>query len=155
MSFVETGILIFMKLNRRLNLIFVKLFLGIVSVLFLIQPYQDILSILKYPEKDIYSLDFDGAYLRYLRSGMPDIKNLTVFKIEHNEALYDQVLFYIRAYEEKDQYHVRLTQEMNFQKDEIVMVCKQEDQIKLFENYSVKVLNSWKAGNLVQILNRN
>jgi len=129
--------------------------LAVAAILFLIKPYKEILRSLKYPEEDIYSMEFDGAYLKYLKINRPDIKSLTVYKKEHNDALYDQVLFYIRAYEQQNNYHIRLTQEMNFQKDEIVMVCKQEDQEKIRDHYSVKELNRWKAGNLYQILKRN
>jgi hypothetical protein len=155
LSFVETGILIFRKTILFLNLSLIKMILVVAAILFLIKPYKEILRSQKYPEEEIYSLEFDGAYLKYLKINKPEIKSLTVFKKEHNEALYDQVLFYIRAYEHENNYHIRLTQEMNFQKDEIVMVSKQEDQEKIRDNYFLKELNSWKTGSLVRILNRN
>lgn len=142
-------------LSMKWNLSLIKMILAVAAILFLIKPYKEILRSLKYPEEDIYSMEFDGAYLKYLKINRPDIKSLTVYKKEHNDALYDQVLFYIRAYEQQNNYHIRLTQEMNFQKDEIVMVCKQEDQEKIRDHYSVKELNRWKAGNLYQILKRN
>lgn len=154
LSFVETGLFIFRKLNIKWNLSLIKMILAVAAILFLIKPYKEILRSLKYPEEDIYSMEFDGAYLKYLKINRPDIKSLTVYKKEHNDALYDQVLFYIRAYEQQNNYHIRLTQEMNFQKNEIVMVCKQEDKEKLQAKYSVKEINNWKDGVIFQIVNR-
>jgi 4-amino-4-deoxy-L-arabinose transferase-like glycosyltransferase len=154
-SFVETGIFIFRKIYLGWNLTFLKIILTGGAILFLIKPYKEILGSLKYPEEDIYALEFDGAYLKYLKTINPEIKILTVYKKEHHEALYDQVLFYIRAYEEQDQYHIRLTQEMNFQKNEIVMVGKPEDQDKILDQYSVRILDSWRSGRVFQIVRRN
>jgi hypothetical protein len=154
LSFVETGIFIFKKLNIKWHLFLIEIIIAVAAVLFLFNPYKNILKSLKYPEEQIYSMEFDGAYLKYLKTNKPDIKRLTVFKKEVHEQHYDQVLFYIRAYEQRDNYHIRLTQEMDFQKDEMVMACKQEDKGNIQKKYSIKVINTWKNGVLYQIKNK-
>jgi 4-amino-4-deoxy-L-arabinose transferase-like glycosyltransferase len=150
-SFVETGIFIFNKLNIGWNLFLIEIFLAGVAVLFLFKPYKDIIANTKYPEEQIYSMEFDGAYLKYLEKNRPDIKYFTVFKKENHEEHYDQVLFYIRAYEQQNNHHIKLTQEMNFKKDEIVMICKQLDKVSIQKDYLVEEIDTWQTGTLYRI----
>lgn len=154
-SFIECGEFLFRKIYIGWNLAFLRFILATIAIFFLIGPYEEIRESLKYPENEIYQLEFDGAYLKYLKTARPEIKILSVYKKEQNQALYDQVLFYIRAFEEQDNYHIRLTQEMNFQKNEIVMVSRAEDQEKINDQFSVKVVDSWRSGKLYQISGRN
>lgn len=151
LSFVEIGIFIFKKLNIRWNPFLIKSLLLGIALIFLFKPYKTIIDSIKHSTNYIFSMELDGAYLKYLKENRPDIKTLTVFKQENHEEDYDQVLFYKRAYELQYNYHIRITQEMDFKKDEIVMVCKEADKERIQKDYIVEEINNWRDGTLFLI----
>lgn len=154
LSFVETGIFILNKLRIAGNLVTVKITLAVTAMLLLIVPLKAIFEQVKYPEEQLYSMEFDGAYLKHLKQYRPEIKNLTVFKKEDHEEHYDQLLFYMRAYKHQYEYDVRLTQDLHFETGEMVMVCKQNDKEQIQKKYVVQQIDTWRNGTLFLIINK-
>lgn len=154
LSFVEAGMYIFKKLSITRDNGNSRLVLFIVAILCLIKPYKDVLEIVKYPEEEIYSMDFDGAYLKYLRQHRPNLKKLTVYKIENHVEHYDQVLFYVRSYKINYGYNIKLTHEPEFKIGEVVVVCKPVNKEELSKLYKIKEIDSWYNGSTFVILGK-
>ena len=66
----------------------------------------------------------DGAYLRYLKNNLSDIKEITVFKTEKHERIYDQVLFYKKAYEQQYDYSIKISSDNSFRNGEYVAATR-------------------------------
>lgn len=67
--------------------------------------------------------------------------------IEH----YDQVLFYIRAYNIEDELQIQLKHQVEFENGDLVMCTQEPLKTELLEKYTVNVVNSWKEGALYKI----
>ena len=151
LSFFEGGRLILRWLNDKWKRQFSEWALIIPAVIFLHKPYLDIIGSLSYPEEHIDVMELDGAYLKHLRRSRPQVKQLSVFMRERDIEHYDQVLFYVRAYEMTHDYRIRLTQEMSFESDEKVTVCKPEDRENLKSLYVVEETDQWNGCSLLRI----
>lgn len=121
------------------------------SIIYLYFPYKDVIKSAEYDDKQIYSMEFDGAYLRYLRENNIDIKQLNVLKKEVDIEHYDQVLFYIRAYNIEDELQIQLKHQVEFENGDLVMCTQEPLKTELLEKYTVNVVNSWKEGALYKI----
>ncbi|HEY9115098.1 MAG TPA: glycosyltransferase family 39 protein [Bacteroidales bacterium] len=139
-----------MKLSRVVyqNIIILGIAAG-----YLCNPYFEVLNNVKYDETNIYPPDFDGAYLRFLYRNEFDISRLTIVKKESHIEHYDQVLFYMRAYEKEKNYQIKLTQETSFQPGELLMCSNPELKEFILNSYSVDTVNSWQNGLLCRINN--
>lgn len=158
------AILIGLTLNQLINLISNLLKPGIskkvkytlISIILLAiftYPYRTIINSFKYPE-NIYGLEMDGAYLRYLKNAFPDIKDITIFKIEPHNRIYDQVLFYKKAFEKQHSYLINISSDSSFKEGEYVIVSKNELKYIVENNYTVTEINNWKSGTLFKIISR-
>ncbi len=82
-----------------------------------------------------------------------DIKNLIVLKKEEHVEHYDQVLFYVRAYNIEDDMQIKLKHETGFKNGELVMTSQEEFKNQILKEYYVKIINIWKEGVLYKIKN--
>jgi 4-amino-4-deoxy-L-arabinose transferase-like glycosyltransferase len=151
LSFIESGLFIFRKQPLQRHFRMAKPLLLVTALLFIIKPLKEVLEIVKYPEEQIYYMDFDGAYLKHLKQNRPDIKKLTVFKQEDHPEHYDQVLFYLRAYNLQHGYDIHLSHKPNFETAEVVMVCKQNLKDQIESHYLAETLHTWRDGSLLLI----
>lgn len=153
-SFLETGKYLINKILDRLSDLKQVVLIFIVAILLLIQPYNAILSSTAYPEKNIYELEAEGAYLKYISNSIPDIKNITVFKQEKNSELYDQVLFYKRAFEIKNIMSVKITSSADFKSNELVMTCKENEKSIIENLYQTKKLFVRDTGVIYRVISK-
>jgi len=114
-------------------------------------PYRNIIESYKYPE-NIYVMERDGAYLKYLKTNYPKINNIKVFKIEKHKRHYDQVLFYKRAYEKTLDYKISIVSENSFGPGDFVIATRKEIKNIILEKYRVEEINNWKSGSLFKII---
>ncbi len=152
LSFMETVKYLTGKLSKNANNNQFEYLLFILALLLLGQPYKDILKATEFPEQHIYPLELEGAYLKHLQLTKPDIKELTVFKKEKNPELYDQVLFYKRAFEIENKMQISITNNLHFSKNTNVMAFKGEDKAMIEKIYLTKVLNNWNGGVVYNIV---
>ncbi|HMT29742.1 MAG TPA: glycosyltransferase family 39 protein [Bacteroidia bacterium] len=129
--------------------------LTIASVALLYTPYKNILKTTSIPPSYIYPMEYEGLYLTQMNALFPEIKKITVFKIEKNEELYDQILFYKRSYEIERNYQIKISRDSIFENNEIVMVSKPEETEILKRNYITEQLNLQQAGSLHKIVHKN
>lgn len=132
----------FISVNQH----FINIGLIVFTAFIIYSPYKAILMNNKYNNSQIYSREFDGAYLRHLKESNLDIKNLIVLKKEKHIEHYDQVLFYIRAYNIEDNMQIKLKHEIGFNNGELVMTSQKEFKNEILEEYFVDIINSWKEG---------
>jgi hypothetical protein len=118
-----------------------------------IYPYRKIFDSFKSPE-NIYVMEMDGAYLKYLKTNFPEINKLKVFKIEKHIRHYDQVLFYKKAYEKQNDYEINISSDSSFNNGDYVLAVKNELKSIINNNYSVQEINKWKSGTLYKIISR-
>ncbi len=130
-----------------------KTLIMIAILLVFIYPYRGIIESVKCPER-IYILEMDGAYLRYLRNNFSHIKELTVFKIEKHERIYDQVLFYKKAFEQQYDYSIKISSDSSFNNGEYVIATKSNLRSTIINNYNVREINNWKSGTLYKIISK-
>jgi 4-amino-4-deoxy-L-arabinose transferase-like glycosyltransferase len=136
---------------KRWRIPFGKSLFALILVLLLIQPYRKTLALMLLEDGGIYNLVAEGAYLRDLRESKPEWKTLTVYKVETHAAHYDQLLFYIRRYNQEEGCQIRLTQEPNFAENEIVLLSKPEYIGILSQNYKLRELDRSAYGALFQL----
>lgn len=117
-------------------------------------PYNNILKTTAIPPSYIYPMEYEGLYLTQINVLFPEIKKITVFKIEKNEELYDQILFYKRSFEMERNYQIKITRDSIFENNEIVMVSKPEEKEILNRNYITEQLNLQQAGSLHKIMHK-
>ena len=127
--------------------------IAIVLLSGLIYPYRNIIESFKYPE-NIYVMERDGAYLKYLKTNYPDTRNIKVFKIEKHKRHYDQVLFYKQAYEKNYGYKIDIVSNNNFKAGDYVIATRKELRDTIIENYSAEEINNWKSCYLYKINQR-
>lgn len=151
LTFVETVFFLRKKLFLSLSENFINIALLIFASLYIYSPYKAVLKANQYDENQIYTMEFDGAYLRHLKENNIDIQQLIVLKEEKNIEHYDQVLFYIRAYNIENNRQLTLKHEVLFEEGDIVMCSQEALKIKILELYAVDTINTWQQGVLYKI----
>ncbi len=137
------------KLERKQT---INIILSILSIFIIYLPYKNILKSIAFPSSEIYPMEYEGFYLKQLHETNPDIKKLTVFKIEKNLELYDQVLFYKRMFEQTNKYQIKITKEPIFVNNEIVLVSKPNELEILNKNYQTEQIDTRPSGSLYKVI---
>lgn len=139
------------KSNFSIKLRYALILITLLAIF--IYPYRKIFDSFKSPE-NIYVMEMDGAYLKYLKTNFPEINKLKVFKIEKHIRHYDQVLFYKKAYEKQNDYEINISSDSSFNNGDYVLAVKNELKSIINNNYSVQEINKWKSGTLYKIISR-
>jgi len=145
---------LFEKINKLKGRYTISILLSIITIAILYNPYNNILKTIAFPPSYIYPMEYEGLYLKQLSSIHPEIKKITVFKIEKNKELYDQVLFYKRILEQENIYQIKITKEPFFENNEIVMVSKPYELELLTKNYLTEKINTQQSGSLHKIIHK-
>ena len=147
LTFFELMSLIFKKIGLKNSLS--KSIIVLMALLFLYDPYTNVLKSFEYNDNNIYSMNFDGAFLKYLNSKKAPINKLVVFKKEKEIEHFDQVLFYIRRYNIENQFQIKLSSSLNFEKGDLVMCSKNKQEVS--QKYNVETVEVWKQGVVYKI----
>jgi len=122
-----------------------------IFLLLLIQPYRKSLALMREEDAVVFDLVAEGNYLRQLHHERPDLKKLSIYKIESHAAHYDQLLFYIRKYTIEAGYAFRLSRKLDFETGGLVLISKAEDQLKARATYQMTVIHQSDIGILYRI----
>ncbi len=150
-SFVELGMWVSDKLKIKGKGMVKTTLMAVLALVFLVKPYRSVISGIQDTETALFPMVMEGAALKYLHENAPEIKKLTVYKKEEHEEHYDQLLFYVRAFEEEHGYQIRMTREMKFKSGEMVLVFREEDKVFIQQQYKAVPLRSWKGVVLFRI----
>lgn len=139
------------RLLSHWRLPYVKTILSVLFMMLLMQPYQKTLVLMQNEDVLVYDLLEEGVYLRQLHRERPDLKQITIYKVESDPAHYDQLWFYVRRYTLENEYEIRVSQEMTFESGELVLLSKKSDQEKLTDSFSHTEIHRSPYGTLYQI----
>ncbi len=128
-----------------------SVWLSLILVALLIQPYRLTQALMQAEDELVYDLLAEGAYLREIRQILPEEKSIQIFKNEAHPAHYDQLMFYIRRYNREEDCRFKLVQEPAFQPNDRVLISKPETLESVAKEYSFTELHRGKHGRLLRI----
>jgi 4-amino-4-deoxy-L-arabinose transferase-like glycosyltransferase len=112
------------------------------------KPYVTIVSDETFMED---GMEYDGAFLRYMKSAHPKIKKIVVLKASDHPEHFDQVLFYKRAYELEHGYSIRISQRCDLSAGDFACTMQPAFLDSIAKNYSAEKLDEWNFVRLYKI----